>query len=99
VQVSQGGVLYVISGGGGYATSDKGGEMVALDDGRVVHVPSDGAQPHHDSIVAGSVAPRPDVYLSVHHYVHWSFGDCTATQETINTNGTVVDTVTINRCA
>ena len=94
--------MYVISGGGGYPTSDKGGEMVALKDGRVVYVPSEGEQSHHASIPAdtGAAAPDPDVYLSLHHYVAWSFGNCTATQETIDINGNVVDTVTIDRgCA
>ena len=97
VPVANGGILYVISGGGGYGVS-KTGDYVQHDDGRV-EFDRTREQAHHATIIdSHGATPEPAVYLALHHYVAWSFDECEATQETINVNRTVVDTVTINRC-
>ena len=95
--VADGGILYVVTGGGGYAVSGTG-EYVPQDDGTVVFVPGH-EQAHHATVTeTNGATPSPLVYLAVHHYVAWSFGDCEAHQEVLDVNRLVIDNVTISRC-
>jgi len=95
VPVSQGGLLYITSGGGGFPIF---GDLIPQPQGGYIYDPN--APTHTDILVknAAKAPADPDVYIAKHHFIYGTLTTCSLTIEAIDDELVIIDKFTVSRC-